>query len=465
MGSSAFAIRLTLRSNYVHDNAGYGLWTDIDCSEVLYEGNWVQANTRGGIHHEISQSATIRDNRVIGNRAQGIYVNSSANVTISNNWVEANGDGIWVLQENRGSGDLGLRETNNLNVVGNVVKSSGRSGLVQHVGDNSYFTSRNNRFDRNTYIGAVSLQWLNGSVDLEHVACPTDWTSTARSRDSRSPDSEPSPSQLRSRAATQPRSTPTVNRPVSTPGRPAEPVRDASRDDRVCREREGELREHPARFRCRDGQSSRGRKPAPEEGEIGRQTDQTHRDEDLDESVVAVASPWDRLEEDRPTSEVPVALHRTVEEQLRGLREDLVATRQPEHLFSSLTAYDEIAGRDRGRIRDGHDGSGDENEREEPPCPSTGAEGDKQRGADQRRAERTTSPCLHEQNGEAGDQREDRTRRAGAPPLADRLDRALSHDARHRNQDRRAEKRRRRDRVHREPVVAARNPARPQSPG
>jgi parallel beta-helix repeat protein len=166
-GKFAFAVGLILRANFVHDNAGYGLWTDIDCKDVTFDGNWVQGNTKGGIHHEISQSATIENNRVIGNGAQGIYVNSSPNVVIANNWVESNGDGIWILQESRGTGTYGPRQTSNLDVRGNVIKSSGRTGLVQHVGDSSYFTTRNNRFEGNTYIGSVSLQWADQIVSAD----------------------------------------------------------------------------------------------------------------------------------------------------------------------------------------------------------------------------------------------------------------------------------------------------------
>ena len=163
-GKFAFAVGLTLRANFVHDNAGYGLWADIDCKDVTFEGNWLQANSQAGILYEISKSGMIHDNRSIGNGAQGIYVNSSSNVTIAANWVESNGDGVWVLQENRGSGTYGPRETTDLDVHDNVIKNSGRTGLVQHVGDDSYFTSRNNRFQGNTYIGSGSLQWTDQSL-------------------------------------------------------------------------------------------------------------------------------------------------------------------------------------------------------------------------------------------------------------------------------------------------------------
>ena len=58
---------LVVRNNYVHDNGGPGIWTDIDNVHVLIENNRVEANAREGIVHEIGYSAVIRNNSVTGN--------------------------------------------------------------------------------------------------------------------------------------------------------------------------------------------------------------------------------------------------------------------------------------------------------------------------------------------------------------------------------------------------------------
>jgi hypothetical protein len=58
---------LIVRNNYVHDNGGPGIWTDIDNVHVLIENNRVEANAREGIVHEIGYSAVIRNNSVTGN--------------------------------------------------------------------------------------------------------------------------------------------------------------------------------------------------------------------------------------------------------------------------------------------------------------------------------------------------------------------------------------------------------------
>ena len=52
------------RGNHVHDNHGAGLWCDIDCRNVVYEGNLVEHNQHIGIFHEISFNAVIRNNVV-----------------------------------------------------------------------------------------------------------------------------------------------------------------------------------------------------------------------------------------------------------------------------------------------------------------------------------------------------------------------------------------------------------------
>ena len=51
-----------VRNNYVHDNFGNGLWTDTDNVNTLYEGNTTTNNYLDGILHEVSYSATIRNN-------------------------------------------------------------------------------------------------------------------------------------------------------------------------------------------------------------------------------------------------------------------------------------------------------------------------------------------------------------------------------------------------------------------
>ncbi len=174
-GGSKFALTqgLVVRNVHSHDNAGPGLWTDVNNSGTLYENNLVEDNTDAGIFHEISYNAVIRGNTVrrngFGTRfwlyGAGILVSASANVEVSGNLVEDNYNGIGAVMQSRGTGPLGVHEVSNLYVHDNRVRMpTGASGLAQDVGDLSYFTSHNNRFLNNQYtlpLTSNAFSWRN----------------------------------------------------------------------------------------------------------------------------------------------------------------------------------------------------------------------------------------------------------------------------------------------------------------
>jgi parallel beta-helix repeat protein len=165
---------LVVRNNHVHDNHGPGLWTDSNNVRTLYESNIVNGNFGPGIFHEISYSGTIRNNMVENNGfgftrwldGAGILVNSSSDVEVYGNTVRNNNDGIAGVQTARGSGDFGPYELRNLWVHDNVVTlNSGNTGVVTNLSDTAVFSSRNNRFDRNTYsTNGIDrpFEWMNG---------------------------------------------------------------------------------------------------------------------------------------------------------------------------------------------------------------------------------------------------------------------------------------------------------------
>jgi hypothetical protein len=174
-GGTKFVLtdRLVVRGNLVHHNGGPGLWTDMDNINTVYENNTSEDNQRMGIFHEISYAAIIRNNIVRRNGfghpewawGAGILVAASPDVEIYGNTVEDNADGIAAAQQSRGSGAHGPHQIANLWVHDNTIRmTSGSTGLVQDVGDTSYFTSRNNRFERNRYQlgpGATFFAWMN----------------------------------------------------------------------------------------------------------------------------------------------------------------------------------------------------------------------------------------------------------------------------------------------------------------
>jgi parallel beta-helix repeat protein len=155
-GSNVF-----VTNNYVHDNRGPGLWTDGSESQITIARNRVERNSDVGIQIEISYDATVANNVVRRNatvrhgwcQAGGIVVAESPRVEVFGNTVSRNGDGICLTQQDRGTDPVrGPHRLQDVYVHDNtVVMTAGHSGLIQYVGDTSYYTSRNNRFRNNTY--------------------------------------------------------------------------------------------------------------------------------------------------------------------------------------------------------------------------------------------------------------------------------------------------------------------------
>jgi parallel beta-helix repeat protein len=168
--------RLVVSDNYVANNFGPGLWTDIDNIDSLIETNTVENNSYIGIFHEISYAAVIRDNIVTGNGfdytvdlwGAGITVAASSDVEVTGNVLAGNAGGIVAIQQNRDDApaSFGPVEVNNLFVHNNQIElAGGFVGLRQEVGDDSYYTSRNNRFESNTVVAEGSqFYWNNRAM-------------------------------------------------------------------------------------------------------------------------------------------------------------------------------------------------------------------------------------------------------------------------------------------------------------
>jgi hypothetical protein len=145
---------LTVRGNYVHDNVGFGLWTDIDNVDVRYQANLVEDNTYGGIFHEISYSATVTGNTIRRNGfsyadwgyGAGIIIAHSSDVVVRGNLLEGNYNGISLLQQSRDEHRL-----EDVLVSYNTIRG-GATGIWQDVGDRSIFTSRGLVYRDNLYL-------------------------------------------------------------------------------------------------------------------------------------------------------------------------------------------------------------------------------------------------------------------------------------------------------------------------
>ncbi len=158
---------LAVRGNFIHDNNGPGVWVDVDSMNTLYENNVIVNNTGGpGITHEISYAATIRYNIVRNNGAPNwpwmwgaqILIQNSRDVAVYENTVEVaadRGNGIGIIQQNRGDGRYGPHLAANNYVHHNVIthrrSPQGVNGAVADYNEQQMIATQNNVFDFNTY--------------------------------------------------------------------------------------------------------------------------------------------------------------------------------------------------------------------------------------------------------------------------------------------------------------------------
>lgn len=92
------------RFNYFHGDTGYGIWFDgIYNTGVSIEYNVSKGELRSGVHYEIASTGTIRHNTVEGCGGSGsIFLSTSADCVVYDNYIRWGTDGIWVYDENRG---------------------------------------------------------------------------------------------------------------------------------------------------------------------------------------------------------------------------------------------------------------------------------------------------------------------------------------------------------------------------
>lgn len=172
---------MIFRNNYSHHNDGPGYWCDIANRDPEIYGNTIEDNNGPGIMLEIGYGGHVHDNTVKRNAltvgahfggAAGIFISATNDVEVNNNVVEDNRGGILAIQQNRGSGPLGVYQVTDLYVHHNTIKwatfftgiSADPGGLA--VNPNVY-TSANNLFANNTYripsTGAARFEFSNGN--------------------------------------------------------------------------------------------------------------------------------------------------------------------------------------------------------------------------------------------------------------------------------------------------------------
>jgi len=157
-GGAKFTVSdsLIIRNNQAHDNWGPGLWTDINNTNTLYEGNICKDNLASGIFHEISFNAIIRCNTLSGNgKVHGgqILLSTSRNVEICYNTLvvgKNGGEGIRVVQRDRGDAYTGINNAVHNNDI--TYTTSGKlSGAWADFDADNFWRHGNNRFYNNHY--------------------------------------------------------------------------------------------------------------------------------------------------------------------------------------------------------------------------------------------------------------------------------------------------------------------------
>ena len=154
--------RLRVAGNFVHHNQGDGLWTDIDCLLITYDHNRIEHNLYAGISHEISGTATISNNFLRANGArtfnwgwQGqIQIQNSSDTEVFGNTLvlgaDRGGNGIIVIQQNRGAGHMPRHNRIHDN---DVTMAAGEGAVAGWFADYKpdRFADADNLFDHNHY--------------------------------------------------------------------------------------------------------------------------------------------------------------------------------------------------------------------------------------------------------------------------------------------------------------------------
>ena len=124
------ATGIEFRNNYVADNLGPGLWTDLSGIEVTVVGNLLERNLRSSIFMELSGFVTVVDNVVIGSGVTGIRILETNDAEVWNNALYRSEREIWVQEGPRtdpSANELANWDSNRANIHNNVM-AQGRAG-------------------------------------------------------------------------------------------------------------------------------------------------------------------------------------------------------------------------------------------------------------------------------------------------------------------------------------------------
>jgi parallel beta-helix repeat protein len=155
---------VTFRNNFVHHNAGAGIWYDSDNTAALVEGNRVEDNGWIGIFYEISGDGIIRNNTIRRSADAGVFLSTSKNTQIYNNTLDNNFRGItyFVNCPAVGGGAIGWDLTNDAS-HDNIIIVGTQSGALA---TNFSFTSCTAQQLAAYQNGSKNLTFSHNSYDV-----------------------------------------------------------------------------------------------------------------------------------------------------------------------------------------------------------------------------------------------------------------------------------------------------------
>lgn len=160
------ASNITVKNSKVHDNACRGLWADINSNGATITNNLVYGNWADGIMIEISSGAVVTGNIVSANGfkefpngstcawmyGSGIFLSTSSHSEVAHNTVTNNCKGITGAQENRGA-QYPVLEYDSIH--DNAVSGPGLSGAA--AADGTDLSTRHITFANNTFTNGATF--------------------------------------------------------------------------------------------------------------------------------------------------------------------------------------------------------------------------------------------------------------------------------------------------------------------
>jgi len=155
-GGTKFAVgtNTLIQNNWSHHNFGPGIWCDVDNVDNTICSNLVEYNANRALFYEISYGADIYWNTVINTSETGIYLSTSTDCNVYENWVYGP---INASHADRGTGAFGLHECINLKVHDNdiTLDKTGEGwvyvGIGNQIGDPTCYTTKGNEYYNNIY--------------------------------------------------------------------------------------------------------------------------------------------------------------------------------------------------------------------------------------------------------------------------------------------------------------------------